>query len=119
MILEFDYPDMALSPNRKNGKQWGSTINAKKNARDVSYYATKQQFKTLKDIDISNINIKLKITYVQTDKRHRDLDNLLSASKATLDGMAKALNVDDKNFRPITIDIAHGEKKIMLVELMI
>jgi Holliday junction resolvase RusA-like endonuclease len=113
MILILDYPDMALSPNRKNGKYWGSTINAKKNARDTAYYATKAQLKgTLPDA-----NWSLKITYMQTDKRHRDLDNLLSASKHAIDGMAKALNVDDKRFRPITLDVAYGDKAQMIVEI--
>ena len=41
------------------------------------------------------------------DRRHRDLDNLLAASKPIIDGMAQALGVDDSRFKPILVDCVY------------
>ena len=42
--------------------------------------------------------VTLSITFHPPDRRARDLDNMLSASKALLDGVADALRVDDCRF---------------------
>jgi len=49
------------------------------------------------------------------DKRQRDIDNCLAASKSLLDGMADALQVNDKFFRPIEIDWVEGKKPGALI----
>jgi crossover junction endodeoxyribonuclease RusA len=54
--------------------------------------------------------LQITITFVQKDKRHRDLDNLLAASKPALDGIAAALGVDDRCFEPITIQRAYSKE---------
>ena len=46
----------------------------------------------------------LSIIFYPPDGRHRDLDNCLSSCKSFLDGIADAWHVNDKQFRPITID---------------
>ncbi|MES2635831.1 MAG: hypothetical protein V4605_00800 [Pseudomonadota bacterium] len=101
MIIKLPYPAKELMPNRKNGKHWANTVKAKDNARDYAYYSTLEALKT-KNHNQSGL-IPLEITFVQSDKRLRDLDNLLAASKSALDGVAKALKVDDCIFEPITI----------------
>lgn len=53
-------------------------------------------------------NIHLTIIFYPPDNRRRDLDNCHAAIKSGLDGMASALGVDDRVFRPITLDF--GEK---------
>jgi crossover junction endodeoxyribonuclease RusA len=50
--------------------------------------------------------IPTRIIFHQPDRRSRDLDNLLSSLKSSLDGVALALGINDKRFRPITIDFA-------------
>ena len=104
---------MALSPNRKNGRAWQATKDAKVNQRNIAYYETLQAINGAKSI--SRDKLSLRITFVQNDNRHRDLDNLLSASKSMIDGMAKALGVDDKIFEPITLCRGKGEKCTMIV----
>jgi len=42
----------------------------------------------------------VKITFYPPDKRHRDADNMIASMKAGFDGVADALKVDDKLFRP-------------------
>jgi crossover junction endodeoxyribonuclease RusA len=59
--------------------------------------------------------VALTLTYEMDDKRHRDADNLLAASKAGIDGMAQALGVDDRHFQPITIYRKAGSTKKQLI----
>ena len=60
-------------------------------------------------------DIALKVTFVQPDRRHRDRDNLLAASKAALDGVAAALKVDDSRFEPVTVSRVFGTKPGALI----
>ena len=108
MIILLPWPDMSLMPNRKNGRHWGGTQAAKVRARQYGYYAAKSAFRT--GIKLG-AEIPLKITFFAPDRRHRDLDNLLACIKPHIDGGAQALGVDDKQFKPITIDAAYDSKK--------
>jgi len=51
-------------------------------------------------------NVLLSITFHPPDKRKRDLDNMLAALKAGLDGLSEAIGVNDYNF---AITIRRGE----------
>ena len=44
-------------------------------------------------------DIHIWIDFYQPDKRHRDEDNMLAAAKSLLDGLADALQVNDKRFK--------------------
>jgi crossover junction endodeoxyribonuclease RusA len=46
----------------------------------------------------------LKIVFYPPDRRARDLDNCLAAIKSGLDGVADAWAINDRLFRPLTID---------------
>lgn len=115
MIIELPYPNKDLMPNRKNGKHWASTKKVKDQAIQDAYYLALQARKQA--ILLTEGLIPMTITYIQSDKRYRDLDNLLAASKASIDGIARALNVDDSIFEPITIKRGYAEQSIMRVEL--
>lgn len=108
MKITLPWPDMSLMPNRKNGRHWGGTQAAKVRARQDGYYAAKSAHRG--DIVLGE-TIPLRITFAAPDRRHRDLDNLLACMKHTLDGVAQALGVDDKQFRPITVDATHDTLK--------
>lgn len=54
-------------------------------------------------------SIPVSLIFVMPDKRHRDLDNCHAALKSALDGMADALGVNDRQFRPILIDSVQGD----------
>jgi crossover junction endodeoxyribonuclease RusA len=43
------------------------------------------------------------LTFCPPDGRARDLDNLLAAAKHSLDGVAAALAMDDREFEPVTL----------------
>lgn len=106
---------MALSPNRKNGRAWQATKGAKVNQRDIAFIETKKIIAGAKFTH--NGDIHLTVHFYQDDNRHRDADNLLSASKSMIDGMALALGIDDKIFNPITVLKAKGSEKCTIIML--
>ena len=107
MRVELDFPPACLFPNRAKGTHWTVTHKAKSLYRDNSAWLTKGQ---LKNWTPTQQQIKLTVTFITPDKRHRDADNCLAAAKAGLDGMADALGVNDKQFQPIIIFREHGGK---------
>lgn len=109
LTITLPWVDSRLLPNRKNGKHWGTTQAAKVRARQDGHMATLSALSRNK-ILLSK-TVPLKLTFAMPDNRHRDLDNLLASQKHALDGIAQALGVDDKCFRPITIDVARDSKK--------
>lgn len=110
MIIRLPFPDASLFPNRRNGKHWTSTLAVKLAQKDAAFLLTKQAMQTTKS-EWPEGNIPLSLVYLTPDKRKRDADNMLAASKALLDGMATALNVDDSRFKPILVDWVLGDKE--------
>lgn len=117
LTITLPWVDSRLLPNRKNGKHWGTTQAAKVRARQDGHMATLSALSRNK-ILLSK-TVPLKLTFAMPDNRHRDLDNLLASQKHALDGIAQALGVDDKCFRPITLDASIDTKKqgFVLVEI--
>lgn len=110
------YPASELMPNRKNGAHWGKTVKVKDNARDYAYYATLAALRT-NDVPVGD-TLPLIINFIASDKRKRDLDNLLSSAKGQIDGVAKALKIDDSRFEPITISRGYDKlKPCMLIKI--
>jgi crossover junction endodeoxyribonuclease RusA len=108
LIVKLPFPAPSLFPNRKNGKDYHATLGAKQKQKDDGFYATK----AAGSYSAPAGHIPLSLLYLTPDKRHRDCDNMLAASKALLDGVALALNIDDKRFKPILVDWAHGPDKV-------
>jgi crossover junction endodeoxyribonuclease RusA len=100
------FPPSDLFPNKANGKHWSSTRAIKDGYRDTAFYLTKQagQLSAFFVLDGRDESVPMKITFVQPDNRHRDVDNMLAAAKHALDGVAKALGLDDRVFRPIVVN---------------
>lgn len=98
------FPAPALMPNRASGKHWTATRDAKNDATMTAYTLTYRavQQHTGKWFPLTGL-VPLKLTFAMPDKRGRDLDNLLAASKHAIDGIATALTINDKQFSPITI----------------
>jgi len=117
LTIILPWPDMSLMPNRKNGKHWGSTQTAKVRARQDGYFGAKQAAAT-KALNFPE-KIPLSIDFIGPDRRPRDIDNLLACIKPQLDGIAQALGVDDKRFRPITINDGLDTKKQGFVKVEI
>lgn len=106
MIISMAFPPACLFPNRRNGSHWTKTKAAKDEARESAVEATKRAMLTPREYVGT---IPLSIVFVAPDGRHRDLDNCLAAAKAQIDGMADAMGVNDKRFRPILLDYIKGD----------
>jgi len=116
MLIELSYPDSALMPNRKNGHHWGKTKGAKDAAFSEAFYKTKMALNGRK---FKNDKVAVSITFIQSDKRHRDLDNLLACVKSKIDGIAQSIGVDDKYFEPITIKRGYNKaQSATIIELI-
>tara|TARA_R110000868_G_scaffold129587_4_gene338603 strand:- start:382 stop:768 length:387 start_codon:yes stop_codon:yes gene_type:complete len=109
MIIKLPFPAPELFPNRKNGKSWGATSAIKEAQKMLAYCLTKKAMQVTES-EWPDGSIPLSLVYLTPDKRKRDLDNMLAASKALLDGMAQALGVDDSRFKPILVDWVQGPK---------
>ena len=110
MIISLPFPDAKLFPNRKAGKSYHFSHDAKVSAREgatKATYSALDAFETLPEWGSSLI--PLSIVFVAPDKRRRDLDGCLSAVKSALDGIARALQVDDSRFRPILLNYIAGD----------
>lgn len=115
--IKLPWPSSALMPNRKHGQHWAKTQGAKVTAKHDGYYAAKNALglNTLAAAD----RLAVRLTFAMPDRRPRDLDNLLSACKPALDGIARALGINDRAFRPLTlIDALDVDKAgFVLVEI--
>ena len=83
-------------------------------AKTDAHYLT---MAAMADLGIPDLGaqIPLTLTFHSPDRRARDADNLLAASKPLLDGMAGALGVDDSRFEPIVIRRVAGKRPGALV----
>jgi len=96
------WPDASLSPNRKNGRHWGSVHAAKgKRLADARFLVVAEMCRTSYVPPAGTL--ALVVTFHAPDKRRRDLDNLLAAMKSDFDGISQALGVDDQLFNPLTL----------------
>ena len=102
MIVTLPWPSTRLSPNAR--LHWGSKAFAVKKARETARLLTLQQ-RPFPQWDRCNVSI----TFYPPDHRARDLDNMLAANKAHLDGIASAIGVDDSRWT-ITISVGHVVK---------
>jgi crossover junction endodeoxyribonuclease RusA len=115
MRVTLPYPDSRLSPNAR--LHWAQKSKLVKSARQAAFVLSRHAgvtpAETVGQIDVS-------ITMYAPDRRARDFDNAIASLKASLDGLADALRVDDNRFRlsfawgepckPGRVEIVIGEK---------
>lgn len=112
MILSLPWPHSKLNPNRIVHYHVRAKIKAA--YKSDCYLIAKAASFGHKFLDGK---ITVEMIFHAPDKRGRDLDNLLSSMKSGLDGIALAFGVNDKNFRPVTIDFADSVFKGGKVEI--
>ena len=96
--IEIGWPAKALSPNARSRSHWPRT-NALKAAKKEGYGAALLEVGTTYKHPGEG-PIKVVITAYPKVQRNRDADNLIASVKGHLDGIAKALGVDDSRFDP-------------------
>lgn len=94
------WPAKELSPNAR--VHWGAKSRAKAAARDYAGKATLADIPpaTRQAIAHGDDPIPMKVVFYPPDKRRRDDDNMVGSFKSLRDGIADALGVDDRRFRP-------------------
>lgn len=117
LTFQIPWPSSALMPNRKHGNHWARTQGAKVSAKHDGYYAAKNALGLNSLVPSDRVAVRL--TFAMPDRRPRDLDNLLSACKPALDGIAHALGVNDRAFKPLTLTdgIDANKTGFVLVEI--
>lgn len=112
-MIQISWPAKPLWPNFRSRTHWAKT-RAVKAARTEAYYATKA---AKVGICAGDAPLRIQATFYPPDRRTRDYDNCGSTLKATFDGIADALGVNDSIFRPQPPVIAEPVKggKVVIV----
>lgn len=100
------WPQKALWPNRP--AHWSRRSVARRQQREEAYWATRVAIGSSGWPSTNTIITQLPValTFLEPDRRARDLDNMTAAMKGALDGVSQALGVDDKLF---DLRIARGD----------
>lgn len=112
MTITLPWPPSTLSPNAR--LHWSAAARAKKSYRLACWACAKEQ-----GAKAHSGPLTLRLDFYPPDRRSYDHDNLLARMKAGLDGLADAMKIDDKNFRPsvhVMPDIG-GMVKIHIAEM--
>lgn len=94
ITVSLPWPSKHLSPNAR--PKLREKMRAKKIARETAFALT---LETLGLVGVASVS-RIQVQWCQPDRRSRDDDNLIASFKAYRDGIALALKVDDKTFRP-------------------
>ncbi len=113
LTITLPLPNADLNPNLAHGRHWGALAKLKKDARLQAYLETRKVLNGKKHA-FSGL-ISLTLTFFMADHRKRDADNLLGASKPSIDGVAEGLGINDRDFEPVTIKRVYGAEKSMLL----
>jgi crossover junction endodeoxyribonuclease RusA len=100
--IELAWPPRQLSPNARCHHM--EQYRFKKAAKDTAYWLTKAELGHMPFEREGEIPVRI-VAHPIAGKLAPDFDNCLASLKAPLDGIALALGVDDKLFRP-TIEFA-------------
>lgn len=109
--LILPYPPSELNPNKR--LHWAAKTKIKNAEKEMGFaLALPYRGKIRGDVPLSLI-------FHASTNRSFDLDNALAAEKSILDGLAHGLGINDKQFRPITIDRGTPDKHNPRVEVLI
>jgi crossover junction endodeoxyribonuclease RusA len=92
ITIELPWPDKRLNPNSR--PHWAVKAKAAKEANSVGYWEAYKAWDNTNNA-VYAYSIKAQYTLHPPDKRRRDIDNFLSATKNYVDGVFAHLNVDD------------------------
>lgn len=110
--LTLPFPPKELSPNAR--LHWASKEKYRKVQNEYGYYEALPYHNRL-----GMEYVSLCLTFFPATRRCFDLDGLLSRMKAALDGVAKGLGINDKQFRPIKLDIGEPDRECPHVDVTI
>jgi crossover junction endodeoxyribonuclease RusA len=109
--LILPYPPSELNPNKR--LYWAAKTKIKNAEKEIGC-ALALSYRGQVTADVA-----LSLVFHASTKRSYDLDNALASCKAMIDGLAMGLGINDKQFRPITIDRGEPDKDNPRVEVWI
>jgi crossover junction endodeoxyribonuclease RusA len=109
-LLTLPWPPKELSPNAR--------VHRMVKARVAKVYRTACWALAKGHKPEPALKMHIKLTFYPPNRQARDLDNCLAAVKSGLDGVADAWGINDRAFRPITIDMAEDVGGMVVVELL-
>jgi crossover junction endodeoxyribonuclease RusA len=95
--VELPWPDKRLSPNSR--VHWTVKAECTRRARADARLLCVNAINAGGHPMFDGRQLSVAFTFCPKDNRRRDLDNLISSTKAHRDGIADALGVDDSKFR--------------------
>jgi hypothetical protein len=102
MLIVLPWPDRRLSPNARI--HWRAkapvTQKARADATLATFAALNGGLREARAALHGEAPIALTVTFYPPDRRHRDDDSMVGSFKAARDGIADALAVNDRRFRP-------------------
>ena len=91
MIVELPWPPRGLWPNARN--HWAAMARAKRSYKNAAWaLATKSKH------PMPQARLCVHMAFCPPDNIRRDMDNMIAAMKAGLDGISLAIGVDDHLF---------------------
>lgn len=112
--LVLPFPPAVLFRNRSGGRHWAVGLSQKRAVKEQTYLLTKRWVRE-QDIRLPNPVGLCFVAEVQTLRR--DAANVLDAAKPIIDSFADALEVNDRSFRPVIIDMQRGKRDALHVRL--
>ena len=114
--MQLPWPDPILNPNVHT--PWAAKNKPRQIQREACYYLAKN---TGVELDPAK-RYEVRLTFCPPSHAPRDMDNLVAALKSGLDGMCRALGIDDRQIVP-TPDkewgpvVAAGKVEVTIVEI--
>jgi crossover junction endodeoxyribonuclease RusA len=107
--ITISWPSTVLNPNKSvHGAIKGA---ARKRQREDAFWLAKAAKLVAPESD----RIAVRLDFYPRDERTRDEDNMLGSMKGALDGVAKAIGVDDQRFKPnVTIHPADRTGRVVI-----
>lgn len=111
LVIQLGWPAKELSPNHRSRSHWPKT-NAKAKALDESFWTTRQAMGATLGPQVTKLehdgvaDVVLRQVAHPPDRRERDKDNVYDSLKAHRDGIAKAIGINDKYFKPLAVEWA-------------
>lgn len=101
IVIELPWPAKEVWPNFRQSHHFRSYAPKVKAQRENAERLTKALPATAEDHAtlVGDGRIKIHVEFYPPDRRHRDDDGMIGAFKSARDGIADALNVDDRRFR--------------------
>jgi crossover junction endodeoxyribonuclease RusA len=98
ITIHLDFPSRRLSPNSRGS--WQSKLKDKEAAREAGFWRAKEAGEPG---DLSG-PLCAWITFSPPDRKRRDLDNLLASLKGQIDGISRAVEIDDSQIKRVVLE---------------